>query len=108
MQFEVIYGERTYGTGSDAPKYKVHLTRQKSYRQGGMADDINLNFQFARPTLGKSDSLYSGASVMSGRINMSKEEALKLAQGIISFIFLEDEYDQFVIECNDGKYAINR
>lgn len=108
MQFEVIYGERTYGTGYDAPQYKVHIKRQKSYRLGKLAEDVSINFNFSKPAQGKSDPLHSDAYVKSGRLNMSKEEALKLAQGIISFLFLEDEYDQFIIECNDGKYALSR
>ncbi len=96
MKFEVCYSDKTYGNGYDVSRYKIIIEKKRIFMPDWSDTKINIRYKFNNAVSGKSES--SWACVEEGRMVMSKQEALNLAHGLISFLYMEREYDEFIIE----------
>jgi len=107
VEIEVDYGERTYGTGFGVTNYKVTIRQSKIIKMRKREDGISIQFHFFDEMPGKGNYHLNEASVKNGRISLSNEDAIILAQAIISHVILGNEDKPTTLECIDGKYLIN-
>jgi hypothetical protein len=78
MKIEVNYdGNRTFGTGKNARKYKVKISRSR-WPKG-----LSLSFLFNPHAAAESDNWDNQASVKSGEIRLPKRQAIALATSIL-------------------------
>jgi hypothetical protein len=80
MKIEVSYYGRMYGTGENAPRYKVVISREQ------YASGLSVKFQILSPTWGQTDSGDSAALVSGGEIFLPTQQAAALATAILSYL----------------------
>ena len=76
MRIEVDYNGRIYGTGQNAKKYKLTISRMWS-------KELSVKFQFDPATVGQADNY--GARIRGGEICLPVRQALPLASAILWF-----------------------